>query len=158
MNKLEAICNEYLQNITITQEFIDYRNEFSSKFYTAGRDEKEMLISADCLIAEYELLRLGVAGPPTSFAHDVIIDGRLIDIKVVKGKWFTVKQRKLEWYVTCVANHSVDDFAFIAYKRAVTKPLVVGDTISLRFIKQIPAKEVLYNLKKSMYNGFYYPM
>ncbi len=158
MNTLEALCNEHLQNILITQEFIDYRNELSQKFYTGGRDEKEMLVSADCLIAEYELLRLGVVQEPLSFAHDIIVDGRLIDIKLVRDKWFTVKQRRLEWYRECVARRTVDDFAFLAYKRSVTKPFVVGDTISLRFIKQVPTKEVLYKLKKSMYNGFYYPM
>lgn len=158
MRELERLVNEHLQDVLITQDFIDYRDDLSKKFYTEGRDEQKMLVSADCLIAEYELLRLGVVEPPLSFAHDVIVDGRKIDIKVSHGKWFTVKPRKLDWYHECVNKRTVDDFAFLAYKRSVTKPFAVGDTISLRFIKQVPAQEVLYNLRKSMYNGFYYQL
>lgn len=158
MNELEKLVNEHLQDILITQEFIDYRDDLVEKLNTGGRDEQQMLVSADCVIAEYELIRLGVVQPPLDFSHDVIVDGKRIDIKIAKGKWFTVLPRKFDWYKQCASNNKVDDFAFLAYKRNVSKPFEVGDTISLRFIKQTPVKTVLYNLNKSMYNGYYYPL
>lgn len=158
MKNLKELCDEHLQDVLITQDFLDYRDDLSTKLYTAGRDEQKMLVSVDCVIAEYELLRLGVVEPPLSFAHDVIIDGVKIDIKVSRGTWFTVSDRKLHWYRECVQRRTVDDFAFLAYTKSRSKPFILGDRVSLRFIKQVPAKEVLYNLRRSRYNGFYYQM
>lgn len=154
MNTLEALCNEHLQNILITQEFIDYRGDLFERLDHDGRDEAEMLLHTQCVLAEYELLRLQLVTPPSDYSHDIVVDGRRIDVKVVSGAYFNVKNdKKRLWYQHCADHNKVDDFAFLSYKRSVIKPFVVGDVISLRFIKQVPVKEVLYKLRRSNYNG-----
>lgn len=154
MNMLEVLCDKHLQNILITQEFKDYRDDLAAKLDRDGRDETEMLLHTQCVIAEYELQRLGLVTSPSDYSHDIVVDGRRIDIKVVSGDYFNVRNdKKRLWYQHCVDYNKVDDFAFLRYKRKVISPLEVGETISLQFIKQLPAKEVLYKLRRSNYNG-----
>lgn len=155
---LEQLVNEHLQDVTITEDFCHYRTEHSKLFYTGGLDETKMLVSADALFPEYELIRLGVVEPPTDFSHDIILNGRRIDIKVIQSTWFTVSQRKLPWYRECVAKKKVDDFAFLSFHKKRSEPLQPGDQVSLRYIKLLPASKVVYNLNVSRYNGYYYPI
>lgn len=156
-SQLLVFANEYLQNILITEEFCRYRDILVSKFADRNRSPKQKSMDADCLIAEYTLINAGVvqAPPEDIMNYDFRLGKHLVDAKVVHKKWFSVMDPS--WFERGINEKKLTDFAFYSFVKKPTEVLEPGDTVSLRFIKAIGAKEVVYNLQKSVYNrGYYY--
>lgn len=154
---LDKAVKEQLTDVEITQDFIDYRDELTPKYQAYGRDSEQMARSGDALLAEY-ILPQTVADiqPATHFGHDIILHGAKIDLKVVREKWFTVENDKDRWYNQCIHGGELHHFAFLQYTKSQSKPFVAGDRTSLRLINLVPAARVMYNLRRSRYNGYYY--
>ena len=156
---LDHLACNHLQDVVITEDFIQYRNDLVKKFPPYGRTQDERLVSGDALIIEYLLPKVDKEVlEATHMGHDIILNGNKIDIKVVRGTWFTVSNGKDQWYNKCIHGGDLDYFAFFSYTKAHSKPFVAGDRVSLRFIKLERAANVMYNLRRSRYNGYYYDL
>ena len=150
-------CNDFIGNVTIDQAFIDYRDQMKWKFQSNGRDENTRTMHADCLIIEYSIVQAALA--EESYCKEFDIELRQfnakVDIKIV-DKWFNVPSDKVEWYVKNIAKGMLSHFAFFQWTVKPTKPLVVGDKVSFKLLEVRPAREVMENLSKSQYDGYYY--
>lgn len=156
---LDSLTFNHLQNVVITEDFIRYRNDLVKKFPAYGRSPDERLVSGDALVIEYILPKVDKeVQEATHMGHDIILQGKKIDIKIIRGNWFTVSNGKDQWYNKCIHGGDLEYFAFFSYTKAHSKPFVAGDRTSLRFIKLVPARNVMYNLRRSRYNGYYYDM
>ncbi len=153
---LTQMAIDHLTDVVITQDFCDERDDLIQKFIDdSGRDLEKRQFHGDSLIVEHELLRKGVVDAPTNFAHDFQYDGMKIDVKTVSGAWFTITPKKAEWYRHSIAAENVTHFAFYKFITPHSRVLIPGDVVSLRFIKLVEAQQVMYNRRKSRYNGFY---
>lgn len=156
---LDSLTYNHLQNVVITEDFIRYRNDLVSKFPDYGRTLDQRLVSGDALIIEYILPKVDKeVHEATHMGHDIILHGKKIDIKVVRGNWFTVSNGKDHWYNRCIHGGDLEYFAFFSYTKDHSIPFVAGGRTSLRFIKLVPAANVMYNLRRSRYNGYYYDL
>ena len=143
--------------VTITKEFIEYRNEYSAKFQDFGRTELEKLIHADALIVEWYLLSIGRVSPPTSIKHDFITKaGKKVDNKMISqdAGSVTVRDSKIDWMRQACVEGELDEFSVTQWvKRPDGRALQEGDVVEFKFISVLPAREALSktNLRKSKY-------
>lgn len=155
-------CNDNIGEITITPEFIEYRNEYKDKFNANGRTNDQRLMHADCLIIEYMFLENEIVTKPETIKYDFGVGDNKIDCKVIKD-WFNVPAGYDNYYTKNIAANQLTHFAFFRYKTAPTRPLVAGDKISFNLIKVDSAINVLSKLRPSKYpdkftgkTGYYY--
>lgn len=148
---------DHLTDVEVTKEFCALRDDLLLKYVDdSGRDHEKRMLHNDAIIVEHTLIAKDIVEPPTNMGHDFIYRGKKIDVKLVRGHWFTVTPKKIHWYRHCIQTANVDYFAFYRYDKTHSRPFIPGDTTTLRFIKLVPASEVMYNLRRSRYNGYYY--
>jgi hypothetical protein len=152
MKKFESL----LKNIVITPRFIDYRNNYAMVLdMSSAKNDDERLMRADCLLVEYTLLESGLVDFPTDHAHDIIYNGKHIDIKVIQ-RWFNITDRKKpQWFKDKWKAGLLDSFVFYKYDVPPNKPLEVGDVVSFNFHSEQPTEYILKNLNKSQFEGYY---
>lgn len=156
---LDSLAYNHLTDVKITEDFIAYRDDLIQKYPAYGRSLIQRQVAGDALLAEYILPKVNSeALDATHMGHDIILHGKKIDIKVIRDHWFTVANGKEDWYRKCIHSGEVEYFAFFKYSKAHSKPFVAGDTASLKFIKLVSASNVMYNLRRSKYNGYYYDL
>lgn len=144
-------------NIQITQDFIDYRNEYLSKLYPESREEIKFMMDGDALLLEYILLKSNLVEKPSSWRYDFSIDGIKIDAKRIKSSYFNI-QSSLEYsrYIESYNKKYLDYFCFFKESIEYDRPLKVGDNQKLEIISFKTVKEVIKNSRKSNYEGYYY--
>jgi len=125
---------QLIHDLVITQEFIDYRNEYKPKFEAGGRPESVRLMHADCLLLEWHLTTNGHAQTSNTMSYDAIIPGyNRVEIKSVSnGGSVTIGQ----W----TRRQDFDNYLFFRFAVPRTAPLEIGDTVTINIV-QIEAKD-----------------
>lgn len=150
------LCVDKLGTITITQAFIDYRDQMKWKFRTNGRTETEKLMNCDALILEYALVQGALAGAAECREHDFVLKSfnAKIDAKKIE-KWFNISDDKIAWYNRNYKLGEVTHFCFFKFPNR-SRPLQVGDTVKIDLLDVVPVEEVLRNVSPSNFQGYYY--
>jgi hypothetical protein len=149
-------CQEKIGEITIDQDFIDFRNEHKEKFRAAGREDWQRLMHADCLITEYMLIKNNMVNKPENIRHDFIKDEFKVDAKIISSLYFNVPNDKTTWYMENIRSGELTHFAFYKFIVKPGAPLKVGDKISVRLDEVRDAEFVMNNLRRSQGDGYYY--
>jgi hypothetical protein len=162
---LENAISNYLNNVTIDKDFIDYRNnevernrkvDISRGYY---RDDATLKMHADCTILEYLLINNQIVEPPSHrWRHDFKLFGLKLDAKRVY-QWFSVPDYKLIQYLESVKQNELTHFMFWNYNFKPSSPFKEGDSIGFIFLGLKSVQEVMNELKPSKYNegkDYYY--
>jgi hypothetical protein len=150
-------CAFILGRVRVGNDFIKYRDRMKDNFesYEAYRTNYMKNLAADALLFEYLLLKNKVVDKPKSLAHDFILYDKKIDVKVVT-KWLNISESKKDWLTLNVNNKLLDYCALIKVLGKPDRPFEEGDIVQFEVSELTPAKEIIDNLKKSNYNGYYY--
>jgi hypothetical protein len=82
----------------------------------------------------------------------------LVDVKEVNNKWFNVGGKsgdKKHWWIDNVNEGNLTHFLFIKTDRDSSKLLSVGDTVNVLEHKLYAAMDIINQLEKSNYGGYY---
>lgn len=120
--------------IEITEDFINYRNEYKNKFRSEGRDENWRLMHADCLLLEWHLISSGKGKNPNTMRYDVVIpEYNRCEIKSVNnGGSVTIG--------SYTRQSEFDHYIFYRFNQPRTRPMEIGDIVSLKIV-QIDTKD-----------------
>lgn len=139
--------------IIVKQNFINYRTNKAVEYNQTGRSDDQFLRNLDCELYEFERLQ---AGSLISFngwkADGTTLDGENIDVKFIET-WFNVSDRGMDNLKA--QEGTVDKFQFMEWTDRPNRPLVVGDEVSMEEIGSLTYDEVVHNLVRSNYGGFY---
>ena len=159
MNSPELYNFLYSQNkvFTITEDFIQHRNEMKDKFgdWDGERTPIKKLMDSDCLIIEYMLLKDGVVDKPENIQHDFILKNFKVDIKVIQ-KWFNISSRNFNRFYTNTINGDLTHFAIYRFVTKHDKPFEVGDVCEVELIEVNDSRSVLKAASPSTFEGYYY--
>jgi len=150
-DSLSNIINQ-LSNIPVTEGFIKYREDQ----WELGYSKAELQLDAQLL--EYYLISLGLVARTDSIKNDFYFDDMYIDVKEVNNKWFNVGGKsgdKKFWWTSNINEGELTHFLFINTNRNQDKLLVAGDTIEVKQHKLWLAMDVIKELRKSRYGGYY---
>lgn len=149
--------------ITITEQFIEYRELQKAKFRNNGRNDYDKTMHADCLLLEYTLLTNGLANKNDNLKeYDFSLDAdfkNLIDAKCIASKYFNIKPEGwpggLDWFNQNFHKKLLTHFAFFKF---IThdKPFVIGDIVSIQILDVVNAFNVLSEVRPSRKSGYYY--
>ena len=146
--------------ITITKDFIKYRNEHADKFNDYGRTEEEKIRNSDALLVEYMLINGNHAQRPKNIVHDFIINEKHIDNKMLSedATTVTIPNRKEGWMKSAVVYGDLTHFSISKW---VSRPdeckgdkgrcLREGDVVELDIVSVMDAREALRSLQDSFY-------
>jgi hypothetical protein len=151
-----AEVHPQIQTITIDQDFIDHRNEMKEKFRANGREDWRRLMHADCLIAEYALLKNNLVEPPQNIFHDFIHGDAKVDCKIITSRYFNIPDEKTVYYMENIRRGDLTHFAFYKFVENPTAALQVGDVVKLRLCEVQTASKVMSQVRVSNTDGYYY--
>jgi hypothetical protein len=149
-------CQDRIGEIIIDQGFIDFRNEHKEKFRAGGRDDRQRLMDADCLITEYALINNGFVNKPENKRHDFIKDNDKVDAKIISSLYFNVPEDKVTWYMENIRSGNLTHFAFYKFVVRPGAPLKPGDKVLIRLDEVRDAEYVMNKLRPSNKDGYYY--
>lgn len=148
---LSNIINN-LNAIPVTKDFIEYRK----RQWDLGYAKAEVNIDAQLL--EYYLISLGLVAKTDSIKNDFYFDDMYIDVKEVNNKWFNVGGKngdKKYWWTRNISEGELTHFLFIKSDRNQNELLSVGDVININEHATWLAKDIIDQLQKSHYGGYY---
>ena len=152
MNESVSNIINHLSAIPVTKAYIEYRK----KHWELGYSKAEVQLDAQLL--EYYLITLGLVGKTNSIKNDFYYDYMLVDVKEVNNKWFNVGGKsgdKKHWWIDNVNEGNLTHFLFIKTDRDSSKLLSVGDTVNVLEHKLYAAMDIINQLEKSNYGGYY---
>ena len=158
MNSLYNFLDSQNKVFTITEDFIQHRNDMSQIFRDwddEERNETQKLMDADCLIVEYMLLRDGVVDKPENIQQDFIYKKDKVDIKLIK-KWFNISTRNFNRFYRNIINGDLTHFALYRFVNEPTKPFKVGDTCEVELVEVTDARSLIKAVRPSQFKGYYY--
>jgi hypothetical protein len=151
-------CNNKIGKILVGNDFINHRNTMKELFKAGDRTERERLMSADCLLVEYMLLKNNYVQPSVNIAYDFSYKDDKVDVKVISSKYFNIPGDKCIWYMQNIRSYLLTKFAFYKYEEAPKEPLKIGDVVSFRLIEVSDAEKVMSSVKPSRGDGYYYAL
>jgi|TARA_R110002074_G_scaffold180194_1_gene344368 hypothetical protein len=148
---LSNILNN-LSAMPVTSGFIEYRkNQFELGYAKAE-------INIDAQLLEYYLISLGLVAKTDSIKNDFYFDDMYVDVKEVNNKWFNVGGKngdKKYWWTRNVNEGELTHFLFIKSDRNQSELLSDGDTVNIKEHAIWQATEIINQLQKSNYGGYY---
>ena len=146
--------------ITITSEFISYRNDLTDKFNDYGRTKEEKIRCADGLLPEFLILKNEMADAPKNIKSDFYLNHMYIDNKMINedANTVTIPNRKTQWMKDAVISKDLTHFMVTKWK---TRPeeckgdngraLQEGDVVEFEIITILPAREAIKSLTDSIW-------
>ena len=147
--------NEMLKkDITVTNEFIKHRSANSKTYKQGNRTYEKFLMDLECEIIEHTLIASGKWGDTKGWEIDAVIDGKNIDLKVVK-KFYNISYKKL-----CNLKKQIniiDEYHFYEWVSRPNRPLETGDEVTVRFLGALTYDQIHSNMICSLWqSGGYY--
>ena len=158
-----------LGDVTITEEFIAFRDEKMTQLRQGGRSDYQFMMNVDCLMLEEWLIELEIVDAPLLEHHTkggaCVYDARVnlldstafVDFKCIdKNLNYNISEQKLEthpWVQDGVDRGLLTHYCFYQMHRPANRPLVVGDVVKFELINVLNSQHVLDSLQPSKFGG-----
>lgn len=139
--------------ITITQDFVDQREERAKKYNARGRSEVQLRLDIECEVYEWFMISSGQWDDDDRWQIDGVCStyGN-VDVKFVK-KWYNLTCQKLIYVLR--QRDIVENFMFCEWHERPERLLIEGDVVKVNVLGTVDYWNLMDSLRTSQFNGYY---
>ena len=142
---------------TVTQDFIDYREEKAKLYNPRGRKREQLLMDIDCEFYEWKMITEEMwEDEPDDWRIDAYMvgpDGWLaLDVKFI-DRWYNISPVKMCNILQ--QRNILHGYLFMEWISRPDRPLQDGDEVAIGQVGYVDWEELVDAIKPSRYNGHY---